>query len=169
MTESEVPWIKVQRTSWPASSSRSRLTTSVNDRAGMLDHPARWDFVRSPAVRNATAYFDIITFMTTSPVNKPRRGLAYAALIVGAIATLLLAGAVLIGLVTEGQGLTVGLLVSLFYYASPVIGAGAIVIGTIGVIISRVKAISIIGVVLGAVPIIVVVLQLITGYQIPLA
>lgn len=105
--------------------------------------------------------------MTIEPPNNSRRGFAYAALIVGAMATLLLIGAILLGRALESEGLSSGLIVVLFYYSAPFVGMAAIIIGVIGIITSRSKMLSLIGVMLGALPIILIVLQMISGYQIP--
>lgn len=101
-----------------------------------------------------------------TPPTSPRRGLAIAALIMGAAATVMFVAALLIGRASDGQGLSnASLLVILFYYVAPVVGLVAIVIGIIGAIRLPSKVLSVVGIVLGAVPVVWIIVQTMTGFQ----
>ena len=95
--------------------------------------------------------------MTTTSPSTPRRGLAITAVVLGAVACLMLLGYWLIAGATDGGGLTNGTLLAIvLYYASPVIGGIAVLLGVAAAILSRPRLFGIVGIILGAVPIIVV-------------
>ena len=95
--------------------------------------------------------------MTTNSPSSSRRGLAISSVVAGALATVMIVAFWLIAGGSDGQGLSTGsVLAVLFFYAAPVIGAIAVLLGIVAAIISRSKLLAIVGIVLGAVPIVAV-------------
>jgi hypothetical protein len=91
---------------------------------------------------------------TSAPANS-RRGLAIASIIVGAVATLMIIAFWLIGGASDGQGLSsAAVLAVVFFYASSVVGAVAVLLGIAAVILARPRLDGAIGIILGLVPII---------------
>ena len=94
---------------------------------------------------------------TTSASNTSRRGLAIASIVVGAVATLMIIGFWLIGGAADGQGLSsAAVLAVVFFYASVVVGAIAVLLGIAAVIFARPRLYGAVGIILGLVPVIVV-------------
>lgn len=92
--------------------------------------------------------------MTPNAPSSSRRGLAITSVVLGAVATLMILGYWLIGGASD-QGLTsAALLAVVFFYASVVVGAVAIVLGIAAVIASRPRVFGAIAIILGAVPIV---------------
>lgn len=95
---------------------------------------------------------------TNSALSNSRRGLAIAAIAVGAVATLMIIGFWLIGGASDGQGLSNAVVLAVvFYYASVVVGGAAVLLGIAAAIFARPRWFGVIGIVLGLVPIIAVV------------
>lgn len=95
--------------------------------------------------------------MTTNSPSSSRRGLAISSVVTGALAAVLIIAFWLIAGGSDGQGLSTGsVLAVLFFYAAPVVGAIAVLLGIVGAIISRSKLLAIVGIALGAVPIVTV-------------
>lgn len=99
--------------------------------------------------------------MTTSPApSSSRRGLAISSIIVGAIATLMIIAFWIIGGATEGQGLSnASIAAVVFYYASIPVGAIAVLLGIVAVILARPRVYGIVGIILGLVPIVAVIVS----------
>lgn len=98
--------------------------------------------------------------MTTSPEpTRPRLGLAISAIVLGVIAAAMMLGFWLVGSSSDGQGLTTAAVFAVFsYWLSPVIGGVAVLLGVAAIIFSRPRPLVLgaIGIILGAVPIVVV-------------
>ncbi|MGO2049746.1 MAG: hypothetical protein ACTH2E_04715 [Microbacterium sp.] len=93
----------------------------------------------------------------SSSSSKPRRGLAISSIVAGAVATLMIIGFWLIGGASDGQGLSNATVIAvLFFYASVVVGAIAVLLGVAAIIFSRPRLFGVLGIVLGLVPIVVV-------------
>lgn len=91
--------------------------------------------------------------MTNTAPSSSRRGLATASIVVGAVATLMIIGYWTIGGATDGQGLSTGsVLAVFFFYASVVVGIVAIVLGIVAALRSRPRYLGIVGIILGLVP-----------------
>ena len=95
--------------------------------------------------------------MTTNSPSGSRRGVAIGSVIAGALAAVMIIAFWPIAGGSDGQGLSTGsVLAVLFFYAAPVVGAIAVLLGIIAAIISRSKLLAVVGIVLGVVPIVVV-------------
>lgn len=67
----------------------------------------------------------------------------------------------IIGNASDGQGLSSGaVLAVLFFYASVIVGAIAVLLGIAAVIVSRLRLFGVIAIILGAVPVVAVVVTL---------
>lgn len=95
--------------------------------------------------------------MTTNSPRGSRRGVAIGSVIAGALATVMIIAFWLIAGGSDDQGLSTGsVLAVLFFYAAPVVGAIAVLLGIVAAIISRSKLLAVVGIVLGVAPIVVV-------------
>lgn len=95
----------------------------------------------------------------TGPSAPPRsrRGLGIASLVVGAVATLMIIAFWVVGAAVDGQGLSGGaVLAVLFFYASVVVGAVAVLLGIVAMVVARPRVYGALGAILGLVPVIVV-------------
>ncbi|MFY9714951.1 MAG: hypothetical protein WAK00_15900 [Microbacterium sp.] len=98
--------------------------------------------------------------MTTTSPSSTRRGLAITSLVLGAVASLMILGYWLIG-GSSDQGLTNAVVLAvLFFYASVIVGAVAVILGIAAVIFSRPRLFGAIAIVLGAVPVVAVLVAL---------
>lgn len=93
--------------------------------------------------------------MTTNSPTAPRRGLAISSVITGALATMMI---IAFWIIAGGaEGLSTGVVLAVvFYYAAPIVGAIAVLLGIVAAIISRSKLLAIVGIALGVIPIVAV-------------
>lgn len=104
----------------------------------------------------------MLPHMITNPArNSSRRGLAVTSIVVGAVATVMIIGFWLIGGASDGQGLSnAAVLAVVFFYASVVVGAVAVILGIAAFIVARPRLYGAIGIILGLVPVIAVLVSL---------